>query len=212
MASQRRVLAGLPLGVAVLALVVAATAPGASADPTFPVTATVEATTHIAKTGMNVTVPPGSFNGAVDLANGAFNGTLSLPPAAVTIKLLGAAPLVDATFAISPGPISGHVDFATLSVTTTSTFHIRITNVSPHGTDVNLAGPGCTTSKPVTVTMSGVFSLTAPSTFSGTYTIPTFEHCARPHDRAEPAHPRPGEHAEPDPGPAPARLIKPDRP
>jgi hypothetical protein len=177
MASQRRVLAGLPLGVAVLALVVAATAPGASADPTFPVTATVEASTHIAKTGMNVTVPPGSFNGAVDLANGAFNGTLSLPPAAVTIKLLGAVPLADATFATSPGPISGHVDFATLSVTTTSTFHIRITNVSPHGTDVNLAGSGCTTSKPITVTMSGAFSLTAPSTFSGTYTIPTFEHC-----------------------------------
>jgi hypothetical protein len=177
MPSLRRVLAGLPLGVAALALALGAAAPSASADPMFPVTATVDASTHIAKTGMNVTVPPGSFNGAVDLANGAFNGTLSLPPADVTIKLLGEVPLADATFAISPGPISGHIDFATLSVTTSSTFRIRITKVSPHGTDANLVGSGCTTSKPVTVTMSGVFSLTAPSTFSGAYTIPTFEHC-----------------------------------
>ncbi|HEV2309020.1 MAG TPA: hypothetical protein VGU73_00740, partial [Acidimicrobiia bacterium] len=48
---------------------------------------------------------------------------------------------------------------------------------SPHDTKVNLVDSGCTTSKPIMVTMSGVFSLTAPSTFSGTYTIPTFEHC-----------------------------------
>ena len=177
MPSMRRALTGLPLGVAALALALAATGPSASADAMYPVTATVEASTHIAKTGMNITVPPGSFNGAVNLANGAFNGTLSLPPAAVTIKLLGEVPLADATFAISPGPISGQVDFATLSVTTTSTFHIRVTKVAPHGTDVNLVGSGCTTSKPITVTMSGVFSLTAPSTFRGIYTIPTFEHC-----------------------------------
>jgi hypothetical protein len=155
----------------------AATAPSASADPTFPVNATVDANTHIAKTGMSITVPPGSFNGSVDLANGAFNGTLTLPPATVTIKLLGAVPLADATFAISPGPISGHVNFANLDVTTSATFHIKITNVSPHGTNVNLVGSGCTTSKPITVTMSGAFSLTAPSSFTGVYTIPTFEHC-----------------------------------
>jgi hypothetical protein len=74
MPTLRRVLAGLPLGVA--APVFAATAPSASADPTFPVNATVGASTHIAKTGMNVTVPPGSFTSGVDLANGAFNGTL----------------------------------------------------------------------------------------------------------------------------------------
>ncbi len=42
---------------------------------------------------------------------------------------------------------------------------------------MNLVGNNCGTSQPVSVTFSGTFSLTAKSTFSGTYTIPPFAHC-----------------------------------
>ena len=178
MGAIRKRLGLLTLGVAVVALAVVAGAPAASADATIPVNATVNATTHLAKSGLTVSVPPGSFHGSVDLTNGAFSGDLSLPPTTITLQLLGILPLADATFELSSvGPVTGHVNLASLTVTSTATFNIHLSDVSPHGTSINLVGPRCVTSKPISVTMAGVFSLSAGSTFTGLYTIPPFEHC-----------------------------------
>ena len=74
--------------------------------------------------------------------------------------------------------MTGHIDFATLRATATSVFNIKVVRVSPAlAPFVNLVGNSCTTSTPVTVTMSGLASLTAASTFSGTYTIPKLAGC-----------------------------------
>ena len=174
----RQTLGRVALGAAVVALGLVATAPAASADATIPVHATVNATTHLVRSGLTVSVPPGSFDGSVDLTSGAFTGNLSLPPATITLSLLGSVPLADATFELAPvGPVTGHVDLASLTVTSTATFTIHLSNVSPHGASANLVGSRCVTSKPISVTMSGVFSLSAGSTFTGSYTIPPFEHC-----------------------------------
>jgi hypothetical protein len=42
---------------------------------------------------------------------------------------------------------------------------------------VNLVGTSCTTASPISVTMSGIAHLGAPSTFKGSFTIPNFANC-----------------------------------
>jgi hypothetical protein len=172
-AAIRSVAAALLVGGA---LVLAA--PAASADPQVPFVQDVYARTHLAKSGMDITVPPGLFTGSIDLATGAETGTLDLPPATVTINLFGVLPAADASFVMeAAGPITGHVDLATFAVDTTASFNVRLAKLSPHGTSINLVGDTCTTSSPVTVRMQGVVNPATGGTFASTYTIPDFTGC-----------------------------------
>ena len=158
--------------------VVAVSAPAASADPKIPFTQDVYARTHLAKSGMDITVPPGLFEGTIDLATGEQSGTLTLPPATVTINLFGVFPTADASFVMEPaGPITGHVDLATFAVDTTASFNVKLARFTPHGTDLNLVGDGCTTVEPISVRMQGVVNPATGGTFASTYTIPDFENC-----------------------------------
>jgi hypothetical protein len=65
-----------------------------------------------------------------------------------------------------------------MKATVTASFNFNIKQASlsilPR---LNLVGNTCTGSKPVTVTMSGLVSLTGASTFSSTYTVPPFKGC-----------------------------------
>ncbi len=157
-------------------------APAATAaDPVLPIHWTVNASTHLKSLNMDVVVPPGTFDGQVNLATGALTGNLSLPPAVQTIKLFG-LPIASATFAITQAqPVSGHVDLSdlahpTATVTSSFTFHITRASASllPWW---NVVGNSCRGSSPVTVSMTGPVSLTGPSTFAATYTIPKFTGC-----------------------------------
>jgi hypothetical protein len=173
-----RVLARTLAGAVLVGSAIVLAAPAATADPQVPFTQDVYARTHLAKSGMDITVPPGVFTGSIDLATGDQTGTLSLPPATVTISLFGVLPAADALFVMeAAGPIHGHVDLATFTVDTTAAFNVRLARLTPHGTSVNLVGDGCTTASPVTVTMHGVVNPATGGTFASTYTIPTFEHC-----------------------------------
>ena len=160
------------------AVFVAAASPAGAADPTFPFDWKVDASTHLAKLHQDVTVPTGSFVGSVNLATGALTGHITLPPATSTVRLAGIG-LARATFQISEvRPVTGHIDLATLQATATSVFDIKVVKASPALLPfLNLVGNSCKTSTPVAVTMSGAASLTAASTFTGTYTIPKLEHC-----------------------------------
>jgi hypothetical protein len=151
----------------------------ASADPDLPIRWRVDASTHLARLNLDVTVPRGQFTGSVDLGTGELVGDLSLPPAVVRLTAAGLLPLSDATFVMEQAqPITGHVDFATLQVTTTAHFNIRVTSVRPVLTpSVNLVGDNCRTSEPLSVTMSGPVDLAAGSTFTGTYAIPPLVDC-----------------------------------
>ena len=171
---RARALAALAIGCGVLVLA----APAASADPQVPFSQDVYARTHLAKSGMDITVPPGQFDGTIDLATGQETGTLSLPPAAVTINLLGVLPAADASFVMAPaGPITGHVDLATFAVDTTASFNVKLAKLTPHGSNVNLVGDDCTTVTPITVRMQGVVNPATGGTFASTYTIPDFQDC-----------------------------------
>jgi hypothetical protein len=149
----------------------------AAADPLLALDWNVNASTHLKKLNMDVQVPQGKFYGVIDLGTGDLAGFLILPPAQVRMSALGSLRLVDATFQIEPAFVSGHVDLATLAVTTTSTFDIRVTKVTAAGLPFNLVGNQCTTAEPVRVDIGGTADLVNGSTFTGEYTIPPLETC-----------------------------------
>lgn len=175
---RRRRFAALAMLCSSLGILAVAAAPGAGAA-SYDFNWDIYASTHIAKSGMNVTVPKGTFVGSADLATGNLTGQMNLPPAKVTLSALGLVPLAEATFEMkSLQPVTGHVDLTTFAFSSTATFAIKISKVTPPGaSDINLVGDDCTTATPITVSMSGVASPTAASTFTGTYTIPEFQNC-----------------------------------
>jgi hypothetical protein len=177
MATVRRTGAALLVSMLALGGSFAASAPPASADPLLALDWNVNAKTTLKKLNMEVTVPQGKFYGVIDLGTGNLAGFLILPPAQTRIDLLGLLPVVDATFQIAPAFVSGHVDLATLQVTTTSSFDIKVTKVTAGGITGNLVGNQCTTSKPVTVNIGGTADLVNGSTFTGTYEIPPLKTC-----------------------------------
>ena len=150
----------------------------ASADTIIPIHWNINASTHLKSLNMDVVVPQGTFDGQVNLTTGALTGTLALPKATQTIKIFG-FPIASATFSMnSAGPITGHVDLATNTVTVNSSFTFNIDKAAlSFLPSLNLVGKNCHGSTPIAVNMSGPVNLTGSSTFSATYTIPKFAGC-----------------------------------
>ncbi len=154
-------------------------APAATAaDTIVPVNFVVNASTHLKSLNMDVTVPPGTFVGQVDLTTGALTGNLTLPPAKQSISLLG-IPLATATFALgSNGPVHGTVDLAHGTASITASFTFNITSITASILPrLNLVGNNCHGSQPITQTLSGPINLTGSNTFSSDFTIPKFAGC-----------------------------------
>jgi hypothetical protein len=154
-----------------------ATAPAATSAPDIPINWTVDATTHIAGLNQDTTITGGTFVGSVDLATGNITADLTLPDATSDVKLLG-IPLATATFRVAPtGPATGHVDLATMTVTISNSFNIKIPSLKPKIFPINLVGNNCGTAEPITLDMSGPVDLVNGSTLSGEFTIPKFSNC-----------------------------------
>lgn len=171
----------LPLFTMMSALLIAAaafTAAPATADTTIPINWNVNATTHIKSLNMDVVVPQGTFNGAFDVANGSLTGNLALPPASKSIDLLG-LPIASTTFAMTQnGPITGHVDLATMTATVNTSFNFAITSASLSFLPwLNLVGRSCRGTSPINVTLSGPVNLAGTSSFDATYTLPKLTGC-----------------------------------
>jgi hypothetical protein len=165
--------------------VLAATSPSASAATksaattaaapgTIPFNYWVDATTTLKKLNQTVKVPRGTFVGSVNIATSKLTGVITLPPAKAPVKLAGIG-LATATFKMTEvKPVTGSID-PSFVVTATGVFNIQIVSVTPVGlASVNLVGNQCTTSTPVSVTMSGPFTA---GKFSGIYTIPPLQNC-----------------------------------
>jgi hypothetical protein len=166
--------------VAVTGLVAVALSLGPAAAAGYAtVDYTVNAQTTLATLQQTVVIPQGTFKGSINTSTGVLTGHLRLPPASTTVQLVGIG-LADATFAMVPTKaVRGRLHNSTkgLAMTATATFNIHVISVKPLGLPVNLVGASCVTVTPIALKMSGPVSLTLPSTFTGTYTIPRFAHC-----------------------------------
>ena len=176
--ARKRIFAAFFLLVPMLAFGLTITP--ASADTLIPFSYRIDATTHLKKLNQTVTVPPGTFTGSIDLNTATLTGTITLPPAKLSLKLAGIVPLVTATVKIvQTKPVTGSVDLSTapFQVTATSTFNIQITSAYAGILPINLVGNSCTTSTPVSVTMTGAAQPGAPASFSGPFTVPPLKSC-----------------------------------
>lgn len=152
-------------------------AAGAAKSITIGVDRIVNAQTTLAKLNQTVVIPAGTFKGGVSAATGKLKGNLRLPPASTTVSLAGIG-LATATFSIVPTkPTTGVFDFNNYRLTATSVFNIHVDSVTPEGTDVNLVGARCITSRPVSLAFSGKVSPFSTGNVSGTYTVPRLQHC-----------------------------------
>jgi hypothetical protein len=190
MSTVRRRCVAAVCGLALLAPLVFVAQPASAfpkGDPVIKFNYRVVASTHIKKLNQTITPPPGRFKGAVDIATSKLKGSISLPPVSFTFSEAG-IPLMTATAQIVQAkPVTGTLKLATLKVTATSTFNLRI--IDAHASPglpgigalpvppVNLVGNSCTTEKPISVTMSGKANLAGTSTFTGSFTIPKFKTC-----------------------------------
>jgi hypothetical protein len=175
----RRTLAAIGLTLAVAAGSVAL-APSVSADPDIPIDQNVDVTTHLATLNQDIVTTGGSLTGTLDLGTGDMTGDLTLPASETTMQLIGLVPLATVGTEVVPtGPITGHVDLATSTITTTSSFDLRIKYVRPLGVSgVNLVGNRCQTSRPITLETTGTIDLaTQAGTLQGEFEIPPLKSC-----------------------------------
>src|ERR1700674_4152944 len=169
-----RRLAGIVVVLAALAPVTVLTSPASAfpaGDPIYTFKYKIVATTHIKRADLTLTTAPGIFKGGIDLPNGQLKGSISLPDVTFTQTVAGPVALTATSSIVSTKPVTGHVNIGTLKVTSTSTFNIHLKSMYvaqpplpialplpvpiPPAPPVNLVGDSCTTSTPITVTMSG---------------------------------------------------------
>ncbi len=147
-------------------------------DVMVPFDYVVDATTHLKKLNQDVTVPTGTFTGVINLTKGTLSGDITLPPAQMTLSLVGFGLVTANMQIVESQPVTGTLDPTTFAISATAVFDIRVISVYPSLTPtVNVVGDSCKTSQPVSVTMAGTANLAGSSTFSSTYTIPDLANC-----------------------------------
>jgi hypothetical protein len=164
---------------AAFALVFAGT-PAANAA-TIDVDYDVNGSTTIASTGSTITLGPATLSSYVGAA-GDFTGDLTLPGTRTEFKLAGFIP-VTANVAFEPvGQTVGQLTRVgrTQVLSSTSTFHVRLSNIKALGLPL-FAGPWCRTEDPVVVqanTPTGeAFDIVNGGRIVGEYSIGDFQHC-----------------------------------
>ena len=177
---RRRAMAVVVLAVALFPLALDAQSAAAlpEGDPLFPFSYTVDAVTHVKKFDQTITVPGGSFVGAIDLYDGALEGSLTLPQTEFTFTLAGVG-LVTATAKIVPKQlVTGNGRLQSLAEPAAHRDggvqhpHHQRPPRDRHRTSIWSAA-GARRRAPVTVTMSANANLGGPTTMSGEFTIPT---------------------------------------
>ena len=147
------------------------------APPPGPLTVTfaLNGTTKLRKLGVEAPIGPGTLTAKLDLATGAVDGDLQLPPATpLKLKVLG-LPL-SANFGIEQvGRVTG--SFVDGVVRTSAKANLKVSQLKL-GRLTLLKGT-CTTVKPVALDLASGpgFSPITGGTVSGTYTIPKFGGC-----------------------------------
>jgi hypothetical protein len=138
-------------------------------------------TTHIHRSGADVTLGPGTLYTIVSLHDGGvYGGDLSLPPGTGTATLHGKTVSLTAAFN-QVGPISGTLNLQTGAVTSTALETLQVTSLTVNGQ--NIAVPAtCQTVRPVVIhaaTTAGFSVLLGGTLAAPSYYIPAFVHCGQ---------------------------------
>jgi hypothetical protein len=170
--------------IAAMATTTAATAalvsvPGtAHAAPFLNAAYPFTGTSHIAGVNDDLALGPGTLTARLDLATGAATASISLPPAPGEFNAIGFIPVSVTTTFIEEGESTAIIDQATGATEARSRVNIKLSNLRIAGIPTPV-GSHCQTETPVELTLnSGAdWGVLTGGSFTGTYTIPDFEHC-----------------------------------
>jgi hypothetical protein len=173
-----RRLSAATLVATALAVSSIAAAPAASADPDIPFEGTTNATIHLAKLDQTSTAS-GTFAGSVDLATGDVTADLGLDSTEISVDLFGFQAATVGVAVVPTAPLRAHIDLATLQITASMSFDIKLLYIRPFGlASLNLVGNRCTTREPITIDVAGTVDLATFSlNASGEFEIPRFTTC-----------------------------------
>lgn len=137
---------------------------------------------YIAKTNSTVLLGPTILKTHLDLANGAFTGSLPLPGTQTHFSVAGFIP-VDAKVAfVEAAPLTGQVSQVGQSTVANGTakYYIKLSNIKIVGFPT-FTGSKCQTKDPVTIPVGtptgGAFNLETGGELTGTYSIGKFANC-----------------------------------
>lgn len=140
-------------------------------NATYPVTGS----TFISKLNATITLGPGTLASSLDLQTSALTGTLTLPPATGSFKLLGFIPVTATTEFMQDGTATGTLKNGV--VTTTTQVTLKLTSLKAAGIPIFVGNQCQTSPATITVTSQAGFNLLNGGNLAGTYTIPQFSHC-----------------------------------
>jgi hypothetical protein len=149
----------------------------ASAGSSITVAYPVHGSTHLKAPNTTVSLGPGTLKVTLQ-SSGALTASLSLPPAKVSITVLG-VPVSATTEFLQDGPTTGQVNLSTGAVRTRSKIILKITSMKVlHGLPVPV-GNSCESATPAVITLTSLpgFGVTTGGKVAGTYTVPPFANC-----------------------------------
>ncbi|MCW2496661.1 hypothetical protein [Jatrophihabitans sp.] len=160
---------------AVLGAAVVSLAPAADAAA-LHVAYDVTGSTTVAKTKSSITLGPAVLSTTI-ASSGKFSGSLNLPPATTSFNALGLLPTSGTvTFVAAKATTGSLVSNPKPKINATASYYVKLSNVTVLGLPVPV-GTKCQTADPVTMTVSGKFSVVKGGTLTGTYTIGKFANC-----------------------------------
>jgi hypothetical protein len=181
---MRKSLATFLLSATALTALIFQTAGPASASPsarsaptdtiitaTYPVTGS----TFINKLNTTLALGPGTLVSSLDLQTSALTGTLTLPAATGSFRILGFVPVTATTEFVQDGTATGTLKNGV--VTTTTQVTLKLTSLSALGIPIFVGNQCQTSPATITVTSQAGFNLLNGGNLAGTYTIPQFSHC-----------------------------------
>jgi len=140
----------------------------------------VTGTIFLAKPKVTATIPTSVINTQLDLDTGALTGQAHITDTTVHLSLAGALGVTSVVHMIPAGDLSGTVNLAAGTLSTTTRFTIQVLNVHLDLTPgINLVPSSCRTSSVSTATLVNTtpIDLFNGTTVAGTFTIPSFTRC-----------------------------------
>jgi hypothetical protein len=167
--------------VAVLAAILAYSAPTAAAAEIRFTNWVVSGNLHLKKLNQDVVLPPGSaFNGVLDTTTSRLTGHVTVPRFTSRLRVLGTVP-ADATIdLVEAAPASARVVLGgTTTIDGSASAFVFIRRLQSPLLPLNLVSSQCRTSAPVVLPLrySGPPDFVNGFTFRGTTTIPPLTRC-----------------------------------
>jgi hypothetical protein len=140
----------------------------------------VTGTIFLAKPKVTANIPTSVIDTQLDLDTGALTGQAHIPDTTVHLSLASLFGVTSVVRMIPAGDLTGTVNLAAGTLSTTTRFTIQVLNVHLDLTPgINLVPSGCRTSSVSTATLLNTtpIDLLNGTTVSGTFTIPSFTRC-----------------------------------